>query len=134
MNAIDTNILIYCHDSRDPQKQQASQRVLEINEPVVLLWQVGCEFISASKKLEPFGFTIDDAWNALADLCALAEKIALPTPDLWNYSKSLQDRHGLHFWDSLIIAACIHEGVKKLYTENFGNLLQIEGVNIIHPF
>jgi predicted nucleic acid-binding protein len=134
MNAVDTNILIYCHDMRDLHKQNVSQHLLETIDPMVLLWQVGCEFISAARKIEPYGFTKDDAWDALADMCVLAQKIALPVPEIWHSSRILQDRYGLHYWDSLIIGSCLHEGIKNFYTEDFGNHRQIENINIINPF
>jgi predicted nucleic acid-binding protein len=134
MNAIDTNILIYCHDSRDLDKQRISQHLLETIDPIILLWQVGCEFVAAARKIEPYGFSKEDAWNALSDMCALAEKIFLPTPELWFSSRTLQDRYDLHFWDALIIASCIHASVNNLYSEDFGNRRQIEGITIINPF
>jgi predicted nucleic acid-binding protein len=68
MNAIDTNVWIYCHDTRDQEKQQVALQLIETVEPIVLLWQVGCEFIAASRKLERFGFTQEQAWQALADM------------------------------------------------------------------
>ncbi len=134
MNAIDTNILIYCHDTRDLHKQQVSQRLLETIDPIVLLWQVGCEFIAAARKIEAQGFTKDDAWDALPDICALAKEIVIPVPEIWLSSRELQSRHGLHFWDSLIVASCIQAGVKNLYSEDFGNRRMIEEINIINPF
>jgi predicted nucleic acid-binding protein len=57
MNAIDTNIWVYCHDARDGEKQRVAQELIETAESIVLLWQVGCEFIAAARKLHPFGFT-----------------------------------------------------------------------------
>ena len=44
MNAIDTNIWVYCHDSRDGEKQRVAQELIETAESIALLWQVGCEF------------------------------------------------------------------------------------------
>jgi predicted nucleic acid-binding protein len=134
MNAIDTNILIYCHDSRDPEKQRISQHLLETVAPIVLLWQVGCEFIAAARKIEAAGFTIDDAWDALSDMCGLAHKIVLPVPETWQISRKLQKQHHLHFWDSLIIASCIQGDVDNLYSEDFGDNRKIGEVNIINPF
>ena len=59
MNAVDTNILIYVHDPRDPIKQTvASELVLSLADGL-LLWQVVCEFLSASRKLAPLGFDFD---------------------------------------------------------------------------
>jgi hypothetical protein len=39
MNAIDTNVWVYCHDSRDAEKQQVAQQLIETAEPMALLWQ-----------------------------------------------------------------------------------------------
>lgn len=68
MNALDTNIVLYAHDHRDPAKQQEAQRLLAALRPVALLWQVGCELIFASRKLERVGFTQDMASDVLMDL------------------------------------------------------------------
>lgn len=51
MNVVDTNIWIYCHDTRDPAKQQRARELVRTVRPLTLLWQVGCEFIAASRKL-----------------------------------------------------------------------------------
>jgi hypothetical protein len=45
MNGIDTNVWIYSHDSRDPQKQSVAQQLISTTRPLALPWQVGCEFI-----------------------------------------------------------------------------------------
>jgi predicted nucleic acid-binding protein len=55
MNAVDTNLLIYVHDPRDPPKQATADALVKSLIDGVLLWQVACEFIAASRKLEPYG-------------------------------------------------------------------------------
>lgn len=48
MDAVDTNILIYVHDPRDPRKQDiASDLIVDLSDGL-LLWQTVCEFLSAS--------------------------------------------------------------------------------------
>ena len=66
MNVVDTNIWIYCHDKRDATKQAKAKEAVAAALPLALPWQVGCEFIAATRKLEPFGFTKETAWDALA--------------------------------------------------------------------
>ena len=97
MNAIDTNIWIYRHDTRDPAKQQTTKQLIDTIRPLALPWQVGCEFIAASRKLLPSGFTQDDAWDALADMQVIASAILLPVPDLWPETRALEVKHGLSF-------------------------------------
>src|SRR5438093_3252042 len=120
MNAVDTNIWIYSHDTRLADKQLVAQQTIAGAPPFALPWQVGCEFIAASRKLEPFGFTKEEAWAALADMQTIASAILLPEPLLWSETKALQERHSLSFWDALLTAACIRAEVKTLYTENIG--------------
>ena len=99
MNAIDTNVWIYCHDVRNPEKQQVAQRLIETLEPIGLLWQVGCEFIAAARKLEPFGFTQEQAWQSLADMQAMADAVLLPTqnfgPGAGRFSNSTEYTSGM---------------------------------------
>lgn len=107
MNAIDTNVWIYCHDTRDREKQEKAQELVSTVGSTVLLWQVGCEFVAAARKLEPLGFEPADAWEALGDMQAMAERIAVPGPELWWRCRELQQNHSLHFWDALLIACCL---------------------------
>ena len=68
MNAIDTNILLYVHDPRDRAKQEKAAALVESLDDAVLLWQVGCEYLAASRKLEPFGYSQAQACEDLRDL------------------------------------------------------------------
>jgi hypothetical protein len=40
MNAVDTNILVYANDPRDPRKQTIAGTLMEDLDDGVLLWQV----------------------------------------------------------------------------------------------
>jgi predicted nucleic acid-binding protein len=134
MNVIDTNIWIYLHDGRDPRKRQVAQELVASVRPIVLPWQVGCEFIAAARKLEPFGFNLDEAWEALADMQAGAERVLLPKPSLWARCRDLQRQHQLQFWDALIIAQCVDDKVARLYSEDLPGINGIDGLEILNPF
>jgi predicted nucleic acid-binding protein len=56
MNAVDTNILIYVNDSRDPSKREIASSLVASLTDGVLIWQVACEYLAASRKLEPLGY------------------------------------------------------------------------------
>ena len=73
MNAIDANIWVYSHDIRDPDKQLLAQQLVATVRPLVLPWQVGCEFIAAYRKLAATGFDETMAWSALGDMRSMAE-------------------------------------------------------------
>jgi predicted nucleic acid-binding protein len=114
MNAIDTNVWIYCHDTREREKQAAALELIAEVGSIVLLWQVGCEFIASARKLEPFGFKSHDAWEALRDMEAMADKVVVPRPELWWSCRVLQQNHSFHYWDALLIACCLDAGVAGL--------------------
>ena len=51
MIALDTNVLIYAYDGAEPKRQQTAVDLISAVQDAVLLWQVACEFIAASRKL-----------------------------------------------------------------------------------
>ena len=120
MNAIDTNVWLYSHDPRDSRKQGLAQQLIATTRPLALPWQVGCEFVAASRKLAVVGFTAAQAWAALAAMRTLADVILLPVPDLWPETQALQGRYSLSIWDALLVATCLRGGVLVLYTERHG--------------
>ena len=65
MIAIDTNVLIYACDHADPRRQKIALDLVANTRDGVLLWQVACEFLAASRKLDKQGFTSAQAWNPL---------------------------------------------------------------------
>ncbi len=134
MNAIDSNVWLYLHDTRDPRKQRLAQHLIASVRPLVLPWQVGCEFIAGSRKLAPAGFTEAQAWAALAAMRITADVILLPVPDLWPETQALQSRYSLSFWDTLLVAACLRGGVQILYTEDMGAPRVIDHLSLVNPF
>jgi predicted nucleic acid-binding protein len=133
MNAVDTNVLIYARDPRDSDKQAAATALLSSLTDGVLLWQVACEYVAASRKLEQFGY---DRTQALADVADMREawQTILPTWSVIDRATQLLRTYQLSFWDAMIIAACLEAGVTRLYSEDFDKSAQAEGVEIINPF
>ena len=134
MNAADTNVWVYSYDTRDPQKRDAARRLLVTLDDLVLPWQVGCEFMAASRKLVTIGFTNEMAWRALERMQQLADNVALPDPADWSTARDLQTTDMFSFWDALLLATCIRHGVTTLYSEDFGSPRAIRGINVINPF
>lgn len=71
MIALDTNVLLYACDRGDPKRQQIAIDLIADSRDGVLLWQVACEFVAASRKLSAQGFTVSDAWSRLAEFLNL---------------------------------------------------------------
>ena len=117
MIALDTNVLIYACDRASPQRQQQAAELIERATDGVLLWQVACEFVAASRKLAGQGFTASDAWSRLAEFQAVFPLVQ-PGPAVLPRARELHLSRGLSFWDAMILAACAEAGVEILYSED----------------
>jgi len=67
MNAVDTNILIYVNDPRDLIKQEIASLLVSNLIDGVLIWQVACEYLAASRKLESLGYNREQAYQYIRD-------------------------------------------------------------------
>jgi predicted nucleic acid-binding protein len=117
MTAFDTNILIYSCDKRDPVRRQRTIDLLTATSDGVMLWQVACEFVAASRKLASSGFTARDAWSRLAEFLSLFP-LMLPTPPVLNRAQELHTAHG---WTTL-------------YTEDLPGIVRLPNLAIVNPF
>jgi predicted nucleic acid-binding protein len=133
MNAVDTNVLVYAHDPRDAKKQTVAISLIESLNDAALLWQVACEYVSASKKLEPFGYSRQQAWQDIQDL-RFAWAAVLPNWDVADRAQRLMDHYSLAYWDALLIAACLEAGIARLFSEDFSGYSSIDGVEVVNPF
>ena len=132
MNAVDTNILIYVNDPRDRVKQEIAISLISALVKGVLLWQVACEYLAASRKLESLGYNRVQAYQYVRDLQQVWDT-ALPTQSVLDRAENLMNRFSLSHWDAMIVAACLEAKVERLFTEDFG-YLNIDGLEIINPF
>jgi len=132
MNAVDTNILIYVNDLRDSSKQVVAASLVAGLRDGVLIWQVACEYLAASRKLEPLGYDRAQAYQYIRDLQQVWYT-ALPTWTVIDRAEDLMSRFSLSHWDSMVVAACLEVNVEILYTEDFG-YSDIEGLKIVNPF
>lgn len=133
MNAVDTNILIYTHDPRDPVKQTAAVALVGTLPDGVLLWQVACEYVAASRKLVAYGHNQTAAWQQLRRLRS-TWATAIPSWEVADRAEELLALYKLSFWDAMIVAACLESGVTRLYSEDFDNSAAATGMEIVNPF
>ncbi|NES25799.1 MAG: PIN domain-containing protein [Symploca sp. SIO3E6] len=117
MNAVDTNILIYVNDPRDPAKQTIAISLVSGLTDGVLIWQVACEYLAASRKLEPLGYDRSQAYQYIRDLQQVWYT-ALPNWAVIDRAEELMSRFSLSHWDSMVVAACLEANVQTLYTED----------------
>jgi predicted nucleic acid-binding protein len=133
MIALDTNVLIYACDRADPRRQSKALELIASTNEGILLWQVACEFIAASRKLSTQGFTQSDAWSRLIDFLLLFPLVT-PSPQVLMRAKEMHLKQGWSFWDAMIVAACMECGISRLYSEDLPGRAAPAGVEIVNPF
>lgn len=131
---VDTNVLLYAQDPRDPDKRGRAETWLAwcwnfrrahistqvLNELYANLRRVAPQLpVEAARSLvrryrawNPW--TVDDATVDIA----------------WH----LQDDHSLSYWDALMLAAARQQGCRFLLTEDLQHDQEIDGIRIIDPF
>ena len=132
MNAVDTNVLFYVHDPRDPGKQRIASSLIAALSDGALLWQVACEYLWASRKLEPFGYSSSEAFNEIRELRRVWSSV-MPDWKALDRAETLKTAYSLSFWDALIIATCLEAGVQRLFSEDLG-YQSVETLEIKNPF
>lgn len=139
---VDTNILLYRRDPREPEKQAIAESWLETlarERAGRVSWQVLQEFyFNGLRKLVACGLEVS---LAREDVRALIHWQPLsPDGPLFESAWTVQDRHGLSWWDALIVAAALRQGCTQLLTEDLQHGLQVEGVRgggtltVLNPF
>jgi predicted nucleic acid-binding protein len=133
MIALDTNVLIYACDKADSARQRTALNLISSINDGVLPWQVACEFIAASRKLEHQGFTSTDAWGRLSDFLGVFPLLVPTGSAVLDRAQRLHLNRHTAFWDAMIIAACLEAGVRTLYSEDLPGG-QIDDLSIQNPF
>ncbi|MGH3696577.1 MAG: PIN domain-containing protein [Pseudonocardiaceae bacterium] len=132
---IDTNVLIYCHDTHNEVKHRAAEKLLTqlwTSGLGVLSTQVLQEFYSAAtRKLRP-ALTPKQARQVVQDY---SEWCRVDTDPLLILSAShLAEQHSINFWDALIIEAALRIGATELVTEDLNNGHRFGELTMRNPF
>ena len=132
---VDTNILVYARDAGEPAKQARAMDVLRV------LWksrlgrvsqQVLQEYyVTVTRKLKP-GLPKEEARDDIAAL--LAWRPLAPSGSTLSKAWEIEDRFGLTWWDSLIVAAALANRCTWLLSEDLQDGQQIDGLRIQNPF
>jgi predicted nucleic acid-binding protein len=134
---VDTNVVVYAYDLDDPRKHDIARELLEQlsnQHRLVLSTQVLNEFCSVmmspkrKKTLAP-----DELAVILRELGATGEVVPV-IPTLTFRALDAIPRHALSFWDALIWSAAVENMVGIIYTEDFQDGREVEGVRFINPF
>ena len=133
---LDTNIIIYSFNEREPAKQERAQNLIETGlkeNHTMVSYQVVQEFINAAirKFTVPMShgdcrLFIDNVLSHFWEVYASRQLVnsALDLSERWQYS----------FYDALIIAAALEASCTVLYSEDLQHRQKIYSLQIINPF
>ena len=132
---VDTNVLVYRHDTRDQVKQARAEAWYQLvwrQRLGRLSFQVLQELYSTlTRKLVP-KFDLHEARALVRDLAAwqpVAADLAL-----LERSWRLQERYSLSWWDALIVAAAQASDCRVLLTEDLQHGQMFGALRVIDPF
>ena len=133
---IDTNVFIYQLDTRDARKHAIAERVVSdalANESACISYQVVQECLNTVLRKAQVALDADAARayldTVLAPLVRVGASVAL-----YRRGLELQQRWHFSFYDSLIVAAALEAGCKRLLSEDLQHGQRIESLRIENPF
>lgn len=130
---VDTNVLVYADDARDPAKQAAARdllrNLLRERSAKVSLQVLQEYFAAATGKL---GLTAVDARRRIEVFVHL-DVVRLDADDVLA-AIDLHRLHELSIWDALIVRAALMSGCRTLYTEDLQDGRRFEAVQVVNPF
>lgn len=133
---IDSNIVVYMYDRRDPGKQAHAKQLLKeafLSESGCISYQVIQESLNVFSRKETQLDKPVDLSNLLEEildpLCCI-----YPSTKLFRSALDIKNRWRYSFYDSLIIAAALEANCKMLYSEDLQHQQKIETLTIINPF
>ena len=133
---LDTNVLVYSIDATHPGKRQIAQTLVGAaiaGDSAVISFQVVQETLQIITRKVRVIATDADAGTFLASVLVPLWKIH-PTPELYQRALDVQTRQGFSFYDSLIVAAALQAGCKRLLTEDLQHGQRVGTLRIENPF
>jgi len=134
---VDTNVVVYAHDPTNPEKHEIARRLLsdlKTAQRLAYTAQVLNEFCSRMLRPDrPPALTPEHVREVVADLQATGEVFPL-TGEATSLAMDAVIAYKMSFWDALIWATALENGVPVIYTEDLPGAAEIEGVRYVNPF
>ena len=130
---VDSNIFLYASDKSESRKRSLARdlvhRLADGQQGVISSQVVNEYLLNVMKK---FSLSPQEALIA----SAIFERFHFVRNDLGlsRLAVGIHERHGVSFWDGLIIAAAVTGGCETVYTEDLSHGHKIAGVRIVDPF
>jgi predicted nucleic acid-binding protein len=131
--ALDTNVLVYAVTRQDAVKRNRAREVIRqaFAGDALLPLQALAECCHAiqTKRLLPHARTV-----AALRVLRTHLPVVVADPNDLNEAFALIDRHGLQFWDAMIVATVARAGCALLISEDMQDRAVYGGVEVINPF
>ncbi len=136
----DTNVLVYCFDSSEAQKQSRAKdlmaQALNAHQGVVS-YQVVQEFCNVACHNQRLGQRLSlppERILAYVKLVLQPMNHVAPSPELLEAALLIRRESGFAFYDSLVIAAAQAAQCQILYSEDMQHGQLVGSVRIVNPF
>jgi predicted nucleic acid-binding protein len=133
---LDTNILVYAVDLDNPEKRPIAQRIIAnalADQTAVISFQVVQETLQALTRKSRVVATSEDAQDFLLNVLTPLWQVH-PSTTIYARALNVQSRFGFSFYDSLILAAALESGCKRVLTEDLQHGQHVDGLRIENPF
>jgi predicted nucleic acid-binding protein len=133
---IDTNVFIYLFDETAPAKRAIAERLIQralTDGSAAISHQVVQETLNVLTRKLKRPLQPADARRFMDQVLAPLWRV-MPSVALYHRALDLQARWQISFYDSLVVAAALLEGCKRLYSEDLQAGQRIEGLVIANPF
>ena len=133
---IDTNVFIYQLEALDERKSAIAEQLIRdgiANGTACISFQVIQETLNIVLRKAAIPLDREAARSYLETVLAPLFRVPA-TVDLYQRALDVQGRYRYSFYDSLIVAAALVAGCKRLYSEDLQHGQQIDGLTIHNPF
>lgn len=132
---IDTNLLVYMFDDRDPLRQaRASEVVMSLGEAALGRISAQClsEFFSATTRGKYPILSMQDSANQIAYLARAFPTFPVTHLVVLEAVRGVR-QHQFSFWDAQIWAVARLNQISTIFSEDFSSGAVLEGVHFENP-
>jgi len=132
---VDTNILVYAHDTAGGAKHDRAKAIVEElwrERSGVLSTQVLQELCVNLRRKAGRPVNLETARKIVVDY--LAWTVVINTGESILQALEIEKRYGISFWDALVVQAAEASGASVLYSEDLSDGRSYLGVLVVNPF
>ena len=131
---VDTNILMYAHDATAGAKHERARALVED------LWRTRSGVVSTQVLQElcvnlrrKSGQPLDMRTTREIVMDYLSWEVVVDTGESVLEALEIENRHGISFWDALVIQAAENSGAAVLYSEDLSEGHSYGSVRVVNP-